>query len=117
MHAQAALAVVKTAQKTYDVSINVASFFLPGKLLERLALYLCTVVVNRLADTSIEFRFIVAEAVLVGCLVCTGSQVAPAFQWRRVLERFSVYLLLLVASTVLNSPGNDVISLHGYGME
>ena len=103
MHAQAAWAFVKTVQKTCDVSINVASFFLPGKLLERLALYLCTVVVNRLAETSIEFRFMVAEAVLAAWLACTGSQVAPAFQWRRVLERFSVYLLLLVQCTMLKS--------------
>ena len=112
MHAQGAWAFVKSVRKAYDASVDVASFFVPAKLLERLSLYTCTVVVNSLAQTSTKFRFIVAEAVLAVWLVCMGSQVGPVFQGLSILERFVVYLLQQITS-----PSADVISQHNQGMQ
>jgi len=103
--------------KTFDGSINVASFFLPRKLMDRLLLYTCNVAVNGLAGTSTELRFVVAETVLIGWLVCTGRQVAPAFRLVPLLERFSVYLLMLVADTVPKSANADKNSRRNYGMQ
>jgi len=116
-YTQAAWAFVKALHKTFDGSINVASFFLPRKLMDRLLLYTCNVAVNRLAGTSTELRFVVAQTVLIGWLVCTGRQVAPAFRLVPLLERFSVYLLMLVADTVPKSANADKNSRRNYGMQ
>ena len=112
MHAQAAWAFVKSVEQAYDASVDVVSFFVPAKLFERLSLYTCTVVVNSLAETSTELRFLVAETVLAVWLVCMGSQVAPVFQGLRILERFTVYLLQQITSR-----GADLISRHNQGMQ
>jgi uncharacterized membrane protein len=117
VYTQVALAVVKALRKTHDLSINVVSFFLPRQLMERLVLYMCNQAVNRLARTSTELRFVVAQTVLIGWLVCTGRQVAPAFRLVPLLERFSVYLLMLVANTVPKSANADKNSRRNSGMQ
>lgn len=112
MHAQAAWAIVKRAKQVFGGSVDVAGFFKPGKVLERLSLYMCTLVVHSVVEPPTLCQFITTQAVLAAWLVCMGDRVAPAFQWGGVLERFSVYLLVLVPSTMLKSPNNDVIRRH-----
>jgi hypothetical protein len=117
VYTQVALAVVKALRKTHDLSINVVSFFLPRQLMERLVLYTCNLAVNRLARTKTELRFVVAEVVLIGWLVCTGSEVAPALRLSIVLERFSVYLLSLVARRCCKAPKASRTSRHHCDMQ
>jgi hypothetical protein len=105
-------AMVKKVTEAFGASVNLPRFFELRKVLERLSLYTCTVVVHRVLDPPTPCRFITTQAVLAAWLVCRGSQVRPAFEWRQVLERFIVYLLLLVQSTTLKNPGNDVIPRH-----
>lgn len=105
-------AIVKTATQALGDSVHVADFFAPRKVLDRLLLYTCTVVVLRLVEPPTVCQFITTQAVLVGWLACTGRQVAPVFEWQRVLERFSVYLLQLQRGTMRKSADNDVIRRH-----
>jgi hypothetical protein len=105
-------AIVKTVTQALGDSVGVAGFFKPRKVLERLLLHTCTVVVLRLVEPPTVCQFITTQAVLVWWLACTGSQVTPAFEWQRVLERFSVYLLHLQRGTMRKSADNDVIRRH-----
>lgn len=105
-------AIVKTATQALGNSVHVADFFAPRKVLDRLFLYTCTVVVLSLVEPPTVCHFITTQAVLVGWLACTGRQVAPAFEWQRVLERFSVYLLQLQRGTMRKSADNNVIRRH-----
>ena len=112
IHIQVLWAIVKKVKQALGASVDVAGFFKPAKVLERLSLYTCTVVVDRLIQPPTVCQFIMTQAVLAAWLVCMGNRVAPAFEWWPVLERFSVYLLLRVPSTMLKSPDNDVILRH-----
>ena len=112
VHTQAAWAIVKTVKQAFGDSVHVADFFAPRKVLERLLLYTCTVVVLRLVEPPTVCQFITTHAVLVGWLACTGRQVAPAFEWQQVLERFGVHLLQLQQGTMRKSADNEVIRQH-----
>lgn len=109
---QVVWAIVQKVKQTFDDSVDVASFFAARKVLERLWLYTCTVVVHRLVEPPRLFQFITTQAVLAAWLVCTGGQVAHAFELQQVLERFGLYLLQLLQSTLRKSADNDVISRH-----
>ena len=58
IHIQVLWAIVKKVKQALGASVDVAGFFKPAKVLERLSLYTCTVVVDRLIQPPTVCQFI-----------------------------------------------------------
>lgn len=95
---QGVLLLVKSVQSAAGVAVDMASLFSPNALAMRLAVGLCCVFLNKLANNGKARGFLFAQGVLAVSVVSTGGDLAAVFTVFTVGERMLVYTLALHAS-------------------